>query len=244
MVLHTTLGDITILLYGDTPRHRDNFLARVKAGDYDGVLFHRVIDDFMVQGGDPSSKDAPKGKRLGGGDSGQPVEAEILYPKHYHHRGALAAARQGDAVNPERKSSGSQFYIVTGKKYSPAQLDQLEHQAVMRHKKDVFDKLCAENRDSIMALRRNRDQAGLQALQEELVKQTEAKTAGDTIMFTPEMRDDYMRLGGTPHLDGTYTVYGKVIEGMDIVDKIEAAETDANDRPIEDIRITSAEVID
>jgi len=244
VVLHTTLGDITILLYGDTPRHRDNFLARVKAGDYDGVLFHRVIDDFMVQGGDPSSKDAPKGKRLGGGDSGQPVEAEILYPKHYHHRGALAAARQGDAVNPERKSSGSQFYIVTGKKYSPAQLDQLEHQAVMRHKKDVFDKLCAENRDSIMALRRNRDQAGLQALQEELVKQTEAKTAGDTIMFTPEMRDDYMRLGGTPHLDGTYTVYGKVVEGMDIVDKIEAAETDANDRPIEDIRITSAEVID
>lgn len=244
VVLHTTLGDITLLLYGDTPRHRDNFLARVKAGDYDGVLFHRVIDDFMVQGGDPSSKDAPKGKMLGAGDSGQPVEAEILYPAHYHHRGALAAARQGDNVNPQRKSSGSQFYIVTGRKYSPAQLDQLEHQALMRHKKEVFDKLCAENRDSIMSLRRNRDQAGLQALQDELVRQTEAKTAGDTIAFTPEMREDYMRVGGTPHLDGAYTVYGKVLEGMDVVAKIEAAETDANDRPIEDIRITSAEVLD
>ncbi len=241
--LHTTLGDITILLYGDTPRHRDNFIRRVESGDYDGVLFHRVIDDFMVQGGDPTSKDAPKGKRLGSGDSGEPIEAEILYPKHYHHRGAIAAARQGDNVNPERKSSGSQFYIVTGKKYNPVQLDQLEKQAVMRHKQEVFDKLCAENRDSIMALRRNRDQAGLQALQEELVKKTEQITAGDSVIFTPEMREDYMRLGGTPHLDGTYTVYGKVIEGMDVVDKIEAAETDANDRPVEDIRIISAKVL-
>ncbi len=244
VLLHTTLGDITVLLYGDTPRHRDNFVARVNAGDYDGVLFHRVIDDFMVQTGDPSSKNAPKGKMLGAGDSGTPVEAEFLFPQHYHHRGALAAARQGDAVNPERKSSGSQFYIVTGKKYSPAQLDQMEKQAVMRHKQDVFNELCAANRDSIMAMRRNRDQAGLQALQEQLVKETEAKTAGDSVIFTPQMREDYMRIGGTPHLDGTYTVFGRVLEGMDVVEKIEAAETDANDRPIEDIKIISAKVID
>ncbi len=244
VLLHTTLGDITVLLYGDTPRHRDNFVARVNAGDYDGVLFHRVIDDFMVQTGDPSSKNAPKGKMLGAGDSGTPVEAEFLFPQHYHHRGALAAARQGDAVNPERKSSGSQFYIVTGKKYSPAQLDQMEKQAVMRRKQDVFNELCAANRDSIMAMRRNRDQAGLQALQEQLVKETEAKTAGDSVIFTPQMREDYMRIGGTPHLDGTYTVFGRVLEGMDVVEKIEAAETDANDRPIEDIKIISAKVID
>lgn len=244
VLLHTSLGDITVLLYGDTPRHRDNFVKRVEAGDYDGVLFHRVIDDFMVQTGDPSSKNAPKGKMLGVGDSGTPVEAEFLFPTHYHHRGALAAARQGDSVNPERKSSGSQFYIVTGKKYSPAQLDQMERQAVMRHKQDVFNELCAANRDSIMTLRRNRDQAGLQALQEQLVKETEAKTAGDSVIYTPQMRDDYMRLGGTPHLDGTYTVFGRVLEGMDVVDKIEKAETDAHDRPIEDIKIISAKVID
>ncbi|MDE5750576.1 MAG: peptidylprolyl isomerase, partial [Duncaniella sp.] len=108
---------------------------------------------------------------------------------------------------------------------------------------DIFNRYAAENRDTIMTLRRNRDQAGLQALQDELIKQTEQKTAADTVIFTPEMREDYMRLGGTPHLDGTYTVYGRVIEGMDVVDKIEAAETDANDRPLEDIRIISAKVL-
>lgn len=242
--LHTTLGDITLLLYGDTPRHRDNFVARVNAGDYDGVLFHRVIDDFMVQTGDPSSKDAPKGKMLGSGDSGEPIEAEFLFPKHYHHRGALAAARQGDAVNPERKSSGSQFYIVTGRKYSPAQLDQMERQAVMKHKQDVFNQLTKQHHDSIMNMRRNRDQAGLQALQEQLVKETEALTAADSVIYTPEMREDYMRIGGTPHLDGAYTVFGRVLDGMDVVDRIEKAETDANDRPLEDIKIISAKVID
>lgn len=243
VLLQTSLGDITVELYGDTPRHRDNFLERVKAGDYDGVLFHRVIDDFMVQTGDPDSKNAPKGKRLGAGDSGKPIEAEILYPAHYHHRGALAAARQGDNVNPERKSSGSQFYIVTGKKYSPAQLDQMDRQAVMRHKQDVFDRLCKDHKEEIMTLRRMRDQEGLQALQEQLIKETEALTANDTTMMTPQMREDYMRLGGTPHLDGTYTVFGRVVEGMDVVDKIEAAQTDANDRPIEDIKVIKATVI-
>lgn len=244
VLLHTSLGDITLLLYGDTPRHTANFVKRVKAGDYDGVLFHRVINDFMIQTGDPTSKDAPKGKMLGAGDSGEQIEAEFLFPKHYHHRGAIAAARQGDNVNPERKSSGSQFYIVTGKKFSPAQLDQMEHQAQMQRKQSVFDSLCKENRDSIMTLRRNRDQAGLQALQEKLVKETEALTAGDSVIYTPEMRDVYMREGGTPHLDGQYTVYGRVLEGMDVVDKIEKAETDAHDRPVEDIKIISAKVID
>ncbi|MCM1163595.1 MAG: peptidylprolyl isomerase [Muribaculaceae bacterium] len=244
VLLKTSMGDITVLLYGDTPRHRDNFVARVNAGDYNGVLFHRVIDDFMVQTGDPSSKNAPKGKMLGSGDSGTPIEAEFLFPKHYHHRGALAAARQGDTVNPERKSSGSQFYIVTGRKYSPAQLDQMEKQALMRRKQDVFNELTREHRDSIMSMRRNRDQAGLQALQEQLIKETEERTAGDSVIYTPEMREDYVNIGGTPHLDGAYTVFGKVIDGMDVVDKIEKAETDANDRPLEDIKIISAKVIE
>ena len=244
VLLQTTLGDITLELYGDTPRHRDNFVKRVKAGDYDGVLFHRVIGDFMVQAGDPDSKNAPKGKRLGAGDSGTPVEAEIIFPRHFHHRGALAAARQGDQVNPERKSSGSQFYIVTGRKFSPAQIDQMERQALMGHKQDVFNRLASENRDTIMTLRRNRDQAGLQALQEKLIAQTEELTKNDTTYYTPEIREAYVNQGGAPNLDGTYTVYGRVIEGMDVVDKIERAETDANDRPIDDIKILSAKVIE
>lgn len=243
VLLHTSMGDITLLLYGDTPRHRDNFIKRVENGDYDGVLFHRVINDFMVQTGDPDSKNAPKGKMLGGGDAGTEIEAEILFPLHYHHRGAIAAARTGDNVNPQRKSSGSQFYIVTGKTYSPGQIDQMERRAVMQHKQDVFNRLASEHRDTIMTLRRNRDTAGLQALQDKLAQETERMTASDSTFFTPEMREAYSTQGGTPHLDGSYTVYGRVLEGMDVVDKIQKAETDANDRPIEDIRIISAKVL-
>ena len=242
--LTTSLGDIVILLYGDTPRHRDNFLERVKAGDYDGVLFHRVIDNFMIQTGDPSSKNAPKGRMLGDGDSAPEIDAEILFPTHYHHRGAIAAARTGDNINPKRRSSGSQFYIVTGKKYSPAQLDQMEHRALMARRQETFDRLCAQNRDTIMTLRRNRDQAGLQALQDSLNQETRRLTAADTTYFTPEIREDYTLNGGTPHLDGAYTVYGRVLQGMDIVEKIEKAETDANDRPIDDIKIISAKVVE
>lgn len=243
VLLHTTLGDITILLYGDTPRHTENFVKLVKSGHYDGLLFHRVINDFMVQGGDPDSKDAPKGKMLGGGDMGYEIEAEIDFPKHYHHRGAIAAARQGDAVNPERKSSGSQFYIVTGRKFSAGQLDAMEQKAVMQHKQDVFNQLSAEYRDSIMSMRRNRDHAGLDALRDKLAEETERLTANDSTYFTPEQRETYMREGGTPHLDGTYTVYGRVLEGMDVVDKIQQVETDGNDRPVDDVRIISATVL-
>ena len=243
VLLNTSLGDITLLLYGDTPRHRDNFIKRVEAGDYDGVLFHRVIGDFMIQTGDPDSKNAPKGKMLGMGEAGTEIEAEFLFPKHYHHRGAIAAARQGDQVNPEKKSSGSQFYIVTGKKFTKGQLDQMERKAIMQHKQDVFNQLAAEHSDSIKALRRNRDTAGLQALQDQLATETERLTANDTVIYTPEMRADYMTNGGTPHLDGAYTVYGRVLEGMDIVEKIERAETDANDRPLEDIKIISAKIL-
>lgn len=243
VLLHTSLGDITLLLYGDTPRHRDNFIKRVESGDYDGVLFHRVINEFMIQTGDPDSKNAPKGKMLGAGDSGTEIEAEILFPTHFHHRGAIAAARTGDSVNPEKKSSGSQFYIVTGKRFSPGQLDQMERRAVMQHKQDVFNRLASEHRDSIMTLRRNRDAAGLQALQEQLAQETEQLTASDTTYYTPEMREMYINNGGTPHLDGAYTVYGRVLEGMDVVEKIEKVETDANDRPIEDVSIISAKVL-
>lgn len=243
VLLHTTMGDITILLYGDTPRHTENFVKLVNEGHYDGLLFHRVINDFMVQAGDPESRNAPKDKMLGAGDMGYNIEAEILFPTHYHHRGAIAAARQGDAVNPERKSSASQFYIVTGKKYSAAALDQMDRKAVMQKKQEVFNRLADEYRDSIMNMRRNRDQAGLDALRDKLAKETDRLTANDTTVYTPEMREVYMNEGGTPHLDGTYTVFGRVLEGMDVVDKIQKAETNPQDRPLEDIRIISAKVI-
>lgn len=243
VLLKTTLGDITILLYGDTPRHTENFVKLAKSGHYDGLLFHRVITDFMIQGGDPSSKDAPKGKMLGGGDMPYEIDTEIDFPNHYHHRGAIAAARQGDAVNPQRKSSGSQFYIVTGRKFSQGQLDAMEHKAIMQRKQDVFDRLSMEYRDSIMSMRRNRDHEGLNALRDKLAAETEKLTANDSTYFTPEQRNVYMTEGGTPHLDGTYTVFGRVLSGMEVVDKIQQVDTDGNDRPIEDIRIVSATVL-
>ena len=237
VLLETSEGNIKVRLFGDTPKHRDNFLKLVKEGYYNGVLFHRVINEFMVQTGDPDSKNAPAGKALGAGGPDYTLEAEIVYPKHYHKRGALAAARQGDQVNPERRSSGSQFYIVTGKAYNDSTLKQMERQLQMMQKQQIFNELTKQHKDSIMAMRRNRDQAGLQKLQDELVAITEQKAAENPAALTSEQREVYATQGGTPHLDNQYTVFGEVVEGMDVVDKIEKAETDGRDRPVSDIRI-------
>lgn len=244
VLLETSEGNIKVRLFGDTPKHRDNFLKLVKEGYYNGVLFHRVINEFMVQTGDPDSKNAPAGKALGAGGPDYTLEAEIVYPKHYHKRGALAAARQGDQVNPERRSSGSQFYIVTGQAYNDSTLKQMERQLQMMQKQQIFNELTKQHKDSIMAMRRNRDQAGLQKLQDELVAITEQKAAENPAALTSEQREVYATQGGTPHLDNQYTVFGEVVEGMDVVDKIEKAETDGRDRPVSDIRIISAKVVD
>ena len=244
VLMHTTMGDITILLYGDTPKHLDNFVKLASEGYYDGLLFHRVINDFMIQGGDPNSRNAAAGKMLGDGDPSYQIDAEINWPLHYHKRGALAAAGSGDNVNPERKSSGSQFYIVTGRTFSEGQLAQMERNMQLEQKKAIFNSLAAEQRDSIMSMRRNRDQAGLQKLQDELARRTEAMAAEQgPVVFTPEMRETYTTVGGTPHLDRAYTVFGEVIEGMDVVDRIQKSETDSNDRPVTDVRIISMKVL-
>ena len=244
VLMHTTMGDITILLYGDTPKHLDNFVKLASEGYYDGLLFHRVINDFMIQGGDPNSRNAAAGKMLGDGDPSYQIDAEINWPLHYHKRGALAAARTGDNVNPERKSSGSQFYIVTGRTFSEGQLAQMERNMQLEQKKAIFNSLAAEQRDSIMSMRRNRDQAGLQKLQDELARRTEAMAAEQgPVVFTPEMRETYTTVGGTPHLDRAYTVFGEVIEGMDVVYRIQKSETDSNDRPVTDVRIISMKVL-
>lgn len=242
--IKTSVGDIRIRLYGETPKHRDNFVKLVKKGVYDGVLFHRVINKFMIQTGDPDSKGAPAGKMLGSGGPGYDIEAEIKYPKFFHKRGALAAARQGDEVNPERRSSGSQFYIVTGRVYNASQLSQMEKQLQMQQQQTIFNGLAMQYRDSIMNMRRNRDQAGLQALQDELVAKTEAEAAKNPVKFTQEQIQAYSTVGGTPHLDGTYTVFGEVVEGMDVVAKIEMTPTGAQDRPQEDIKIISMTIVE
>lgn len=236
--IHTTLGDIVVRLYDETPLHRDNFVKLVREGYYNGTLFHRVIKDFMIQGGDPDSKGAPAGKQLGVGGPGYNVDAEIL-PGLYHKRGALAAARQGDEVNPERKSSGSQFYIVWGQVYKEGQMAQLARQLQMQQMQQMFNSLVAEHRDEIMALRRERNHAGLSDLQDRLVAETEALAKERGVSGLDEKQKElYTTVGGTPHLDGQYTVFGEVEEGLDVVEKIQNTATGRGDRPVEDVSMT------
>lgn len=235
--VETTAGNFTILLYGDTPKHRDNFVKNVKEGVYDGTLFHRVIKNFMVQAGDPDSKTAQPGQQLGSGDLGYTVEAEINFPKHYHKRGVLAAARTGDNVNPERRSSASQFYVVTGQKVDDKQLEQLQMNATM-------NQLIEDHMDEIRHMYANKDQNGMKALEKQLFEQAETLIAEGKGTLTPAMIETYKTVGGAPHLDGQYTVYGEVISGMSTIDKIEAAETDRADRPTDDIRIISMKIVE
>ena len=185
-VISTSYGDMTILLYDETPEHRDNFIKLVNDGFYDGTIFHRVIKDFMIQGGDPESKNAKLNQRLGTGSPGYTLPAEFD-PAFYHKKGALAAARKGDNVNPQKRSSGSQFYIVQGKKYTPAELNNISRKS--------------------------------------------------KAIYTPEQIQTYQTIGGTPFLDNNYTVFGEVIDGMEVIDKIATVKTAAMNRPVKDIKI-------
>ena len=234
------LGDLVVRLYDETPIHRDNFVKLVKEGYYDGTLFHRVIKDFMIQGGDPDSKGAPSGKMLGVGGPDYTLEAEIK-DGLFHKRGALAAARQGDEVNPERRSSGSQFYIVWGQVYNEGQPHQFSKQLKMQKIQSAFNKLAREHHDEILQMRRERNRAGLQELQDKLAAEADAQVTGGGL--TEEQRMVYSTIGGTPHLDGQYTVFSEVEEGLDVVEMIQGTTTGRGDRPIDDIemRITVIE---
>ncbi len=232
--IQTMLGDIVVRLYDETPLHRDNFVKLVKEGYYDGTLFHRVIKDFMVQGGDPDSKGAPAGKMLGVGGPGYTIEAEIK-DNLFHKRGALAAARQGDKVNPERRSSGSQFYIAWGQVYNEGQLRQFSKQLRMQRVQDAFNVLVAEHRSEIMQMRRERNRAGLQDLQDRLIAEAEKRVGN--VGLTDDQIQVYSTVGGVPHLDGQYTVFGEVVEGLDVVDMIQSTATGRGDRPVDDIEM-------
>ena len=234
--MKTSMGDVTLVLYNETPQHRDNFVKLVREGYYDGVLFHRVIKNFMVQTGDGSSRNATPDQRLGAGDVNYTIPAEFVFPKYFHKRGALAAARTG--------GSGSQFYIVTGNRYSIDQLMQMKSRFVDGKKEEIFRKMVMELRDTIQAMQQRGDQAALMALQNELIQKTEAQYALDPFDFTDAQLEAYTTVGGAPHLDGQYTVFGEVLTGMDVIEKIENVATGAADRPIEDVRIVSMKVIE
>lgn len=186
-LISTSKGDIKVVLYDKTPLHRDNFIKLVQQKYYNDLLFHRVINQFMIQGGDPDSRNAKPKDVLGNGGPEYTIPAEFI-PEYFHKRGALAAARMGDDVNPEKASSGSQFYIVHGRTFSDPELD---------------------------------------AIEKRIKKQ-----------FSPEQREAYKTIGGAPHLDGNYTVFGEVYEGFDVIDAIAGAAKDRYDRPTEDIRFT------
>ena len=184
--IETSYGDMVVKLYNETPLHRDNFIKLVKEGTYDGLIFHRVINQFMIQGGDPNSRDAKPGQMLGDGELGYTIPAEFV-PGLFHKKGALAAARQGDEVNPQKASSSCQFYIVQGTTWNANRL--------------------------------------------KMVEQRMGKS------FTPEQAEVYATVGGTPFLDGDYTVFGEVVEGMEVIDKIAAVQCGPMDRPIEDVKM-------
>lgn len=200
VLLETDSGRIVIALYDNTPLHRDNFLKNVREGIYDGVLFHRVIRDFMIQTGDTASRNAKPREMLGDSPESVKIPAEILYPQLIHKRGAVAAAREGDDTNPERFSSSFQFYICWGRRLTDYQLDNIQERV--------------------------------------------SKATKGTVNFSPEVREVYKTQGGIPHLDGQYTVFGEVLEGLDVVDKIQNAAKDSNDRPLLDVRIIKATLIE
>jgi cyclophilin family peptidyl-prolyl cis-trans isomerase len=196
--IFTTEGNIKVILYDDTPEHKYNFLQLVKFKTYEGLLFHRVIKNFMIQGGDPESKGCDSTKILGSGGNGYTLPAEIRFPQHFHKRGALAAARTN---NPEKRSSGCQFYLVTGKTATDKELDFFE-----------------------------------QNINNQMLPATPLK-------YTEEQRRIYKTFGGTPHLDGSYTVFGEIVDGFDVLEKIQAIPTDKNDRPKKDVVILKMKIV-
>jgi len=243
--IETTMGDIVVELYNETPKHRDNFIKLAKEGVYDSTLFHRVIRQFMIQAGDPESKNANDTAMLGSGDVGYTVPAEFMPQKFFHKRGALAAARMGDDVNPERASSGCQFYIVTGKKFREAQLLDMAGQKNNARLDTLFNQLARKHMKEIYKLRKANDENGLMELQDNLEAQAQALyKEEEPFMFTPEQITVYTTIGGTPHLDGAYTVFGQVLSGMDTVEKIETTKTGKADRPVENVRILKATVLE
>ncbi len=236
VIIETKYGDITVLLYDDTPEHRDNFIKLVKEGFYDDLLFHRVMKSFMIQGGDPKSKGAPQGEQLGNGGPGYKVDAEIVYPEHFHKRGALAAARQPDQVNPDKQSSGSQFYIVQGTTYT---MDQLSEIAVSRNDKRrqaIFYRLMPDYQDTLQMVQRKGDPELIKGIQDFIMEKVNEEFLKEPpFTFNNEQLETYMNVGGAPFLDGNYSVFGEVTQGMEVVDSIANVMTDGNDRPVEDV---------
>ncbi len=236
----TSYGKIKLVLYNETPLHRDNFTKLVKEGFFDSLLFHRVIKEFMIQGGDPSSKNAKPGAILGNGGPGYNIPAEID-SNLFHFKGVLAAARQPDAVNPKKESSGSQFYIVQGKVYTKDELNGMAFSINRDRKNKLLNNMFmrpeyTEQRNKYIQYQNEKNNEGLQNILQEMTLAMEIEYVKQKpFKFSPAQIEKYTTVGGTPFLDGEYTVFGEVIEGFEVIDAIASVNADNNNRPIENI---------
>lgn len=252
VLLQTTEGDIRIKLFNDTPLHRDNFIKNVKEGKYDGVTFHRIIRSFMIQTGDPNTRPGHEAE-LAAAEAdttntlGETIPAEFVYPKYFHKRGMVAAAREGDDINPKKGSDLYQFYIVTGKFQNETALAEFETARKQALVEERYSKKMAAHRDELETMRKARNRDGVSDLLEKLLDQ--AKMEVDDLPetayeFNQEQIRAYRIYGGAPWLDGSYTIFGEVVEGMKIVLEIEKVKTGAGDKPLRDIRITKASIVE
>jgi len=234
--IDTEYGAVKIKLYDETPVHRDNFIKLAHNGYFDGTLFHRVIDGFMIQGGDPDSKGAKSGVMLGEGGPGYDLPAEF-HANLFHKKGVIAAAREGDKVNPKKESSGSQFYIAQGKVYEPEELEILVVGINKKRTNAIFENQRSLYKDELSQLQKDGKYEEFNMKMEEMKSKVDSLMKTQTLVLTDAMKEEYSTIGGIPHLDQLYTVFGEVIEGLDIIDKIAAEETDGNDRPIKDMKM-------
>ena len=240
--IKTSYGTMKFRLFNETPQHRDNFIKLASQGFYDSTLFHRVINSFMIQGGDPESKGASPEQKLGNGGPGYTIPAEIDR-RFIHKKGALAAARQGDQVNPEKRSSGSQFYIVQGRKYTASDMERFQQRNIQVRKQQLMNEFFQKPENSaylnrLKEARQNQNQEAMDSLIKEIEPLINNEYEQNPVEYRPDQLKAYEELGGTPHLDGGYTIFGEIIEGMEVLDAIANAPTQPGDRPVVDIPMT------
>lgn len=236
----TNLGNMTFMLYDDTPKHRDAFLELVNDGYFNETLFYRVIQDFLIQGGSKSSRNAPAGKRIGYGDPHKTVDDEIL-PHYFHKKGALCAPRQPDEVNPFKQSDISQFFIIKGRVYTEGELDTMEIAVNRPVRNKIIKKyLTTEVKAELDVLREMKEVEEFRKIADQVKQQIETEYSLHTglLEFSDQQRKAYTTIGGYPDLDGKYTIFGECLSGFDVIDKIASLETDKNNRPLTDVKMT------
>lgn len=245
VLIETSMGNLKVKLYNDTPQHRDNFIKVARSGAYDNMLFHRIVREFMIQTGDPSLKPEGTTATVDTTAYRYTVPAEIVYPRHFHKKGALAAARQPDSINPTKASSGTQFYIVTGRTFTPGALMELQTTIYESRVNDMYDKLSSNHIKEMYLLRKKGKKDELQALKDSILQEAEAYMAQHPPRsFSEAQKKAYATEGGAPHLDGEYTVFGEVVEGMPVAEAIEKIKTNGKERPLKEVFIKKVTVLE